>query len=75
MDNYNKTIINTLPEDEHNILLLLEKNKKCFHGNIVKELNISLTKGAAQTLPLLTKGFTQNIGTTSFDELKVTLVK
>lgn len=62
-----------LTPEEKEVLLLLDKMDNCLYGNIFKELNLPYTKGAEIIFSLTSKGYIENVGRSSFYELKVKL--
>ena len=75
MSNIEKISISRLTMVEQKILVLLESKGTCLHGHIFKELKLSQTAGKQAILSLLTKGYIQNVGVSSYYELTGVLAK
>ena len=67
--------ISQLSDEEQCVLLLLKRKGRCLYGNIFKELNYSQTKGAEIIFSLISKGYIQNAGKSSYYELNGELKK
>ncbi len=70
-----KIDIRELPKEEREVLILLERMGKYLYGNIFRDLSLSQSKGASIILSLLTKGYIQHVGSTSYYELTSELKK
>ncbi len=73
MSDKKKIDISYLSPEEQGVLNLLEEKGKCLYGNIFRELSLSQIRGAEIVLSLVTKGYIQNVGKTSYYELTVEL--
>jgi predicted transcriptional regulator len=60
--------------DEKKILLFLHHRGKCIYGEIMKELQISSTRGQEAIYSLMTKGMVRHKDRTSYLELNVELM-
>jgi DNA-binding MarR family transcriptional regulator len=58
---------------EKDILMYLDKKGKCIYGEIIKELQISASRGQEAIYSLLNKGLIKHKDRSSFIELNVEL--
>ena len=56
---------------EREILLLIDENKQCLYGEIIRKLELSYTKGQELIYSLLTKGYIKYVERTPKLELTV----
>ncbi len=74
MEEERKLNIQTLKNPaEKEIIMLLQNHEEYLYGNIIKELNLSHTKGQEHIYSLVSKGLIKYIGRTSKLELAVDL--
>ncbi|WP_439182822.1 hypothetical protein [Carboxylicivirga taeanensis] len=58
-------------QKEKEILALLSKNKECIYGEIIRQTNLSYSKGKELIFSLISRGYIQYKGRTTKLELAV----
>jgi len=64
-------IQNIKDPSERDILLLLKTKGNCFYGDIIRELQISVSKGQNSIFSLIQQGFIKQAEKSSFIKLNV----
>lgn len=61
-------------EKEKEILLLLKHQEQCIYGEIIRQTNLSYSKGKEIIFSLLNKGYVRYVGRTTKIELAIEVV-
>ncbi len=61
-------------QKEKEILALLKENKECIYGEIIKQTNLSYSKGKEVIFSLISKGYIQYVGRSTKLKLAVEVI-
>jgi predicted transcriptional regulator len=61
-------------EKEKEILLLLKEQKQCIYGEIIRQTNLSYSKGKELIFSMLSKGYVRYVDRTTKIELAVEII-
>lgn len=61
-------------QKEKEILALLNENKECIYGEIIKQTNLSYSKGKEVIFSLISKGYIQYVGRSTKLKLAVEVI-